>query len=325
LTAEITPADVSVAGEALVTVFTPAPGGGLSNAQTFTNSTLDNPTPAIPTLSPASMPAGSPGFTLTVDGAGFVFDSLVQWNGADRATTYVSETQLTVEITPNDVASAGSALVTVFNPAPGGGVSNAQILTIGGGVGGSFFDDFTRPPDALDPLSPWVASMGTWTVFNGVMQGSGSRNQYAYASLGTSPQGSDYAIQATVQLPARSFGGGIGGRLNAATGAHYGAWVYPSGSAGGSNLLKLWKFNSWTDIGEGMPLQQVSLPNVGTTAHTLRLTFSGDRIQVHYDGALMIDTIDENAPYLAGGISIDWFTWSRPYTLTVDDVTVTPQ
>src|SRR5207249_5734605 len=54
----------------------------------------------------------------------------VRWNGADRATTYAAATQLTAAIPAGDIAVAGTATVTVFNPAPGGGTSNPQTFTI---------------------------------------------------------------------------------------------------------------------------------------------------------------------------------------------------
>jgi hypothetical protein len=110
-----------------VTVFTPAPGGGTSNAQTFT---INNPVPTITSISPATRKAGGSAFTLTVNGTGFVKGSAVRWNGANRTTTYVSTTRLTATILASDIALAGTAQVTVFNPAPGGGTSNARTLTI---------------------------------------------------------------------------------------------------------------------------------------------------------------------------------------------------
>jgi hypothetical protein len=329
LTAAIPATDIAAAGTASVTVFNPAPGGGTSNAQSFTitASGNGNPVPATTSLSPSSATAGDAGFTLTVNGSGFVSDSVVQWNGASRTTTYVSATQLTAAILATDIAAAGTASVTVFNPAPGGGTSNAQSLTI---VTQNvlFSDDFTRQPDDPAPLSPWIASMGTWAVSGGVLQGSGNSNQYSYAYTGTS-QWTDYTVQGRVQMPTGSFGGGIGGRLDSATGAHYGAWVYPAGSGGGSNVLKLWKFQGWTDIGAGVPMQQVNLPEVGTGWHTLQITFSGNRILVYYDETLMIDVTDNNygsqPPYLSGGISADWWTGALPYTVVVDDIVVVTQ
>ena len=130
LTAAIAAADIAAAGTAQVTVFNPAPGGGTSNAQTFTINTINNPVPTTTSLSPASATAGGSAFTLTVNGSGFVNGSVVQWNGAGRTTTFVSSTQLTAAIPAADIATAGTAQVTVFNPAPGGGTSNAQTFTI---------------------------------------------------------------------------------------------------------------------------------------------------------------------------------------------------
>ncbi len=127
LTATIPAADIATAGTASVTVFNPAPGGGVSSALTFT---INNPVPTISSLSPASATAGGTGFTLTVNGSGFVNGAAVRWNGADRPTTFVSDTQLTATIPAADIATAGTASVTVFNPTPGGGESSAATVRI---------------------------------------------------------------------------------------------------------------------------------------------------------------------------------------------------
>ncbi len=89
-----------------------------------------NPSPAASGLDPAAVIAGDPDFELAVDGAGFVYGSVVRWNGEDRPTTFVSPARLTAAIPAADVAAAGSALVTVFSPAPGGGTSSARTLDI---------------------------------------------------------------------------------------------------------------------------------------------------------------------------------------------------
>jgi hypothetical protein len=127
LTAAIPASDVATAGTANVTVFNPAPGGGTSNTATFT---ITNPLPTISSISPATVVTGSGGFTLTITGTNFVNSSVVRWNGSDRPTTFVSSTQLTAAIPASDVATAGTANVTVFNPAPGGGESGAVTFTI---------------------------------------------------------------------------------------------------------------------------------------------------------------------------------------------------
>src|SRR5665811_1825285 len=89
-----------------------------------------NPVPTTTSLSPNSATAGDSGFTLTVNGTNFVAGSVVKWEGADRTTTYVSATRLTASIPASDIVTAGTASVTVFNPTPGGGTSNAQTFTI---------------------------------------------------------------------------------------------------------------------------------------------------------------------------------------------------
>ncbi len=128
LTAAIPASDIATAGTASLTVFNPAPGGGVSNTATFT---INNPAPAIGSLSPNQATAGGAAFTLTVNGSNFVNGSVVRWNGADRQTTFGGVTQLTAAIPASDIAAAGTANVTVFNPAPGGGLSNALPFTIG--------------------------------------------------------------------------------------------------------------------------------------------------------------------------------------------------
>jgi hypothetical protein len=128
LRATISTADLATAGPVPVTVFTPEPGGGTSNTQTFT---VNNPpVPSIKSLSPSSGTAGGADFTLTVTGSGFVTDSKVLWNGVEHATTFVSSTSLTASIPAADIAKAGTATVTVFTPGPGGGTSTAKTFTI---------------------------------------------------------------------------------------------------------------------------------------------------------------------------------------------------
>ena len=73
------------------------------------------PAPTITGLNPFLAAPGGPGFTLTVNGQFFFDGALVQWNGSYRATTAVSDTQLTAEITAADIAAPGIASVTAVN------------------------------------------------------------------------------------------------------------------------------------------------------------------------------------------------------------------
>jgi hypothetical protein len=91
---------------------------------------LINPVPTTNSISPDTKTYGDSGFTLTVYGTDFVAGSVVKVDGNIRTTTYVSPTELTAAIPPGDLKPWGARSVTVFNPEPGGGTSNAQILTV---------------------------------------------------------------------------------------------------------------------------------------------------------------------------------------------------
>lgn len=129
LTATITAADLASARTMPVTVFTPTPGGGTSNTINFVVAAA----PAAPTLSslsPTSANAGSSDLTLTVNGSQFVSSSLVRWNGSNRATTFVSASQLRATITAADLVTPSAVPVSVFTPAPGGGTSAVKTFTV---------------------------------------------------------------------------------------------------------------------------------------------------------------------------------------------------
>jgi phospholipase C len=83
-----------------------------------------DPIPSITQLSPVTVqPAGS-AYTLTLTGTGFTANSVVNWNGSPRTTTFVSKTEVTAAILATDITKAETASVTVSNPAPGGGLSS---------------------------------------------------------------------------------------------------------------------------------------------------------------------------------------------------------
>jgi YVTN family beta-propeller protein len=139
LTAAIPASSIASAGTSAVTVTNPAPGGGTSNAMTFTiTSPVVASVPMINSIFPNCVPAGeqlidSADNQLTVSGTNFVANSVVRWNGSNRPTTLDPNSQdmiLIAQIPASDIASAGTAAVTVFNPAPGGGTSNSLTVTI---------------------------------------------------------------------------------------------------------------------------------------------------------------------------------------------------
>src|SRR5262249_45828763 len=101
-------------------------------------------------IAPTSATAGDAAFTMTVTGTNFISPSIVQWNGNQRATTFGSSTQLQAQITTADIATAGTASVTVFTPAPGGGTSSPQTFT----------STAPNPSPTLTSLSPSTAIAG---------------------------------------------------------------------------------------------------------------------------------------------------------------------
>jgi len=90
-----------------------------------------NPVPFLnQPLVPGSVAPGSVGFTLTVNGAGFVPHSAVNWNNKKLTTQFVSHDQLTAAVPASFVSTRGTATVTVVNPGPGGGASNPVLFSV---------------------------------------------------------------------------------------------------------------------------------------------------------------------------------------------------
>jgi hypothetical protein len=155
----VSAADIAAAGMGSVTVVTP--GAAASSPATFTITSAvastpppvtstpppvaSAPAPTISSLSPATLPAGSAGLNLTVNGAGFQSGSVVYWNGSALKTFYQSPTILLGWIATTNLASAGTGSVTVATP--GAAASSASAFTITNAVA-------STPPPAPTPTPP---------------------------------------------------------------------------------------------------------------------------------------------------------------------------
>src|SRR5262249_41893468 len=117
------------------------------------------PLPATTSIAPSVRAAGDPQFTMTVNGSGFSTCSIVRIDGSDRATTFVNAGQITAVITALDQASGATKTITVFTPAPGGGTSNGQTLTING-------TPDTTPPTVTITSPVGGESWGAGTIHN---------------------------------------------------------------------------------------------------------------------------------------------------------------
>jgi hypothetical protein len=157
LTARIPAALLTGGGNQLISVFNPLPGGGNSN---IANLAVRNPVPTINRLTPSTLTAGGSPEPLTIEGTGLVSNSVVRVNGQDRPTTWVNGGRVTVLLTAGDIATGGTLNISIFNPAPEGGVSNTLTLGV------------SNPVPALTALSPAVVGAGD-AGFRLVLSGTG--------------------------------------------------------------------------------------------------------------------------------------------------------
>ena len=222
------------------------------------------------------------------------------------------------------LASFSGIDIFTYQQNVGGVLSNIAAVSITVTPAGVLFSDDFSGPSGPDPL--WLTALGTWNVANGFMSGTGPLQSYGFAYKNGS--WSDYSVQGQIQFSTGAYGGGIGGRVDGATGAHYGVWIYadgPGGGGGATGTINLVKFHTW-ETWSYIPMDQATLPGVGTTWHTLLLTFQGARIQASYDGVQYIDVTDngfDSLPaYVSGGVSLDMWTDSLASTMSVDNILV---
>src|SRR5579862_8150800 len=168
---------------------------------TVLGSPAPNPLPSITSLSPASVTAGAAAFAMTVNGSGFINGSVVQWNGSNRTTTYVSAAQLMASITAADVAAAGTAQVTVFTASPGGGTSGNFAFTINN-LGPSITS--LSPSSAIVGAAAFTLTVnGSGFVNGSVVRWNGSNRTTTYVSAGqvqASITAADVAAATTAQV-----------------------------------------------------------------------------------------------------------------------------
>ncbi len=192
-----------VAKPGTATVITQSPfsgsgNNGLSNPVTFIINFPPNPIPTLTSLSPTSIAAcGSScvdaSFTLDLQGSNFISSSTdptqvsqVRWTaGATQTTlttTSVSATDIKATVPGSLYASAGTAMVAVFNPpAPQVPVTGGTPQPSGGGGGSSNSQTFTitsaGPASAhattalLPEETPSVSSDGRLVAYTGSQEG----------------------------------------------------------------------------------------------------------------------------------------------------------
>jgi len=122
--------------------------------------TPKNPIPTLNSISPNRATVGDPGFVLIVQGKQFVREAVVLWNGSELPTTFSNATTLQASVSAAHISTVGVKWVQVWNPAPGGGVSNALEFVV------------EYAPPVLTALSPPSAPAGS-SSFTLTLSGSG--------------------------------------------------------------------------------------------------------------------------------------------------------
>jgi hypothetical protein len=145
ITMSLTAADLAVVTNSTITVTNSAPGGGTSSGLPFS---VVNPLPMITSVSPASIPAGSPSTSLDIVGTNFLPSTTVSWNNASLASTFISSTELSATVPVTSLAAGAAASITLSNPAPGGGVSAPFTLQV------------VNPKPALTSILPGNVAVG---------------------------------------------------------------------------------------------------------------------------------------------------------------------
>jgi len=120
---------------------------------------LANPVPFLnQPLVPTAVSPGSLDFTLILSGTGFVPGAGIDFNNTGISATFVDSEHLSVTIPAANVATAGTAPVSVINPPPGGGASNVVNFQIAAPeVTVSFAAAANSPIQAYEPFGMTVA------------------------------------------------------------------------------------------------------------------------------------------------------------------------
>jgi hypothetical protein len=118
--------DVAAGQVAQISMGNPAPGGGISANTAFN---INSPTPLVTGISPQTAAAGA-AVVITITGTGFEANSVAEWNGSPRPTTFVLPTKLQVALTASDLQHPGTGKIIVSNPGPDGSATGPAQLTI---------------------------------------------------------------------------------------------------------------------------------------------------------------------------------------------------
>jgi hypothetical protein len=178
-----------------ISVAVVSPYNGSSNSLALP---MVNPVPVLEDDLPLTVVPGN-GLGLNLNGTGFVAGSMIQWNG-QNLSTYLNggETPSGLGVVSASVpgsltTQAGTATVTVFNPGPGGGVSNAQGVDVSSAHPVLFIMLFNSSGTAAIPYYSFPTSidLGTIDLNTSTTQGLSLQNigtaSYVFSSTSVTP------------------------------------------------------------------------------------------------------------------------------------------
>jgi hypothetical protein len=170
--------------------------------------------PILRSISPTSILVGSAGQAVTLNGTNFFPDSQVLLNGSSRTTTFISGTQVSVQLSTGDLSQVGTQPLSVSNASEGNWTSNVVNLTVAAAT------------PTLSSISPSAANAGsspltltaTGSSFmgNSVIQVNGAARNTTVISgtqLSTALTSSDLATAATLSITVATPGGGTSSSL----------------------------------------------------------------------------------------------------------------
>jgi RHS repeat-associated protein len=187
LEADLPASLLAAAGTAQITVRTPSPAGGASNALAFA---VSSPAPIVSAIAPPSASADGQPKALTLTGQNFAPGASVLFGVTSLPATVNGPTSLGVTVPGNLTQSPGTFSVSVVNP--GNSVSNAVPFTL-------------VPALAVQSVTPSTAGIGAVITLNGLgFDPLPSANAVAFRSAGGSVPAavlSASATQVSVRVP----------------------------------------------------------------------------------------------------------------------------
>lgn len=174
----------------------------------------DSNMPILRSISPASVLASSAAQSVTLNGTNFFQDSQVLFNGNSRPTTFVSGTQLSVQLSSGDLNQVGNQAISVSNPSEGGWTSNIINLTVAAGT------------PTLSSISPSAAVAGSGPITltatgssfmsNSVVQVNGNARSTTFITgtqLSTTLTSADLVTAGSLAITVSTPGGGTSASL----------------------------------------------------------------------------------------------------------------